>query len=95
MQSTVLLEKEVSDLRATNEKQKQKCTRSQRQIHSEEGLSVQEASQLITAPVEVAEAPPRAQRRRPSLPLQPRTRALPTCGLCKTQGHRRDTCPNR
>jgi hypothetical protein len=27
--------------------------------------------------------------------LQPRTRALPTCGLYKNQGHRRDACPDR
>ena len=47
MQSAALLEREVSDLRAANEKQKQKRTRSRRQIPAEEGLSVQEASALI------------------------------------------------
>ncbi|OQE34158.1 hypothetical protein PENCOP_c028G00229, partial [Penicillium coprophilum] len=46
------------ELRAANEKQKQKRTRSRRQIPAEEGLSVQEASQLITEPVEAVEAPP-------------------------------------
>ncbi|CRL30130.1 Helix-turn-helix, Psq [Penicillium camemberti] len=39
-------------------KQKQKRTRSRRQIPTEEGLSVQEASTLITEPVEAIKAPP-------------------------------------
>jgi hypothetical protein len=95
MQSAALLEKEVSELRAANEKQKQKRTRSRKQIPAEEGLSVQEASALIIQPVEAMEAPIPPPRRRPSPPLQPRTRALPTCGLCKNQGHRRDACPDR
>ena len=93
MQGAILLAKENKELRAANEKQKQKRTRSRRQIPAEEGLSVQEASQLITEPVEAIEKPPR--RRRPSPPLQPRARALPTCGLCKNQGHRRYACPDR
>ena len=57
MQSAALLEKEVSDLRAANEKQKQKRTRSRRQIPAEEGLSVQEASALIMQQQEAIEAP--------------------------------------
>ena len=40
MQSAALLEKEVSDLRAANEKQKQKRARSKRHIPTEEGLLV-------------------------------------------------------
>ena len=65
MQSAAFLEKEVSDLRAANEKQKQKRTRSRRQIPAEEGLSVQEASQLITELVEASEAPPPPTRGSP------------------------------
>jgi hypothetical protein len=95
MQSAAFLEKEVGDLRAANEKQKQKRTRSRRRIPAEAGLSVQEASQLITEQVEVIEAPPPPQRRRPSPPLQPRTRVLPKCGACGNDGHRRNACPNR
>jgi hypothetical protein len=95
MQSAALLEKEVSDLRAENEKKKQKRARSRKQILATEGLSVQEASALIMQPVEVVETPLPPRRRRPSPPLQPRIRALPTCGLCKNQGHRRDACPDR
>ncbi|OQD91366.1 hypothetical protein PENVUL_c284G00185, partial [Penicillium vulpinum] len=58
MQSAAFLEKEVSDLRAANEKQKQKRTRSRRQIPAEEGLSVEEASVLIIQQQEAGEAPP-------------------------------------
>jgi hypothetical protein len=50
MQGAILLAKENTDLRAANEKQKQKRARSRRQIPAEEGLSVQEASQLISLP---------------------------------------------
>jgi hypothetical protein len=47
MQSAAILKKEIGDLRAENEKKKRKKTRSIRQIPSEEGLSVLEASALI------------------------------------------------
>ena len=93
IQSHILQAQEIKELRAANEKQKQKRTRSRRQIPAEEGLSVQEVSTLITEPVEAVEAPPPRRQRRPSPPLQPRTRALPTCGLCKNQGHKRNACP--
>jgi hypothetical protein len=92
MQSAALLEKEVSELRTANEKQKQKRTRSRRQIPAEEGLSVQEASQLITKPVEADEAPPSPPRRSPSPALQPRTRALPKCSGCGKTGHKINKC---
>ena len=61
MQSTAILEKEVSDLHATNVKQKQKRTRYRRQIAHEGGLSGQEARELHTQPEPVIEvpAPPR------------------------------------
>ena len=47
MQGAILLAKENKELCTANEKQKQKRTRSRRQIPAEEGLSVQEASALI------------------------------------------------
>ena len=46
MQSAVLLGKEVSDLRAENEKKKQKRTRSTRTIVHEGDLSVQDVREL-------------------------------------------------
>ncbi|OQE00361.1 hypothetical protein PENVUL_c053G04969, partial [Penicillium vulpinum] len=57
IQGTILLAKENKELRAANEKQKQKRTRSRRQIPTEEGLSVQEASALIMQQQEATEAP--------------------------------------
>jgi hypothetical protein len=50
MQSAALLEREIGDLRATNDTKKRKRTRSTRQIALEEGLSVLEASTLIAQP---------------------------------------------
>ena len=92
MQGAILLAKENKDLRAANEKQKQKRTRSRRQIPTEEGLSVQEASQLITEPVESIEAPPPPPRRSPSPALQPRARAPPKCSGCGEIGHKINRC---
>ena len=47
MQSAALLEKEVSDLRIANQKQKQKQTISRRQIAYEGGLTAPEALELL------------------------------------------------
>ncbi|BCR88024.1 uncharacterized protein ACHE_40588S [Aspergillus chevalieri] len=95
IQSATILAKENTELRAANEKQKQKRTRSKRQIPHEEGLSVLELCELVTQPEEAIEAPPPPQPRRPSPPLQPRTRALPRCRACGNEGHKRNACPVR
>ena len=95
MQSAILLAKENKELRAANEKQKQKRTRSRRLIPAEEGLSVQEASVLIMQQQEATEAPPPG----PGIPgesaIQPRTRPPRGCGICRLPGHRIETCPDR
>ena len=95
MQSAALLEKEVSELRAENETKKRKRTRSTRQITSEEGLSVLEASSLIAQPEYAVLAQVSREARPAPAPLQPRTRALPKCGACGNEGHKRNACPNR
>lgn len=95
MQLAAFLEKEVADLRAANEKQKQKRTRSRKKIPSSEGLSVSEALALIIPPEEAIKPPPPPRPKRPSPPLQPRTRALPKYGLCGNEGHKRNACPDR
>ena len=95
MQGTILLAKENKELRAANEKQKQKRARSRRQIPAKAGLTVQKASQLIIEPVEADQAPPSPPRRSPSPALQPRTRAIPRCSGCRETGHRFNRCPTR
>jgi RIO-like serine/threonine protein kinase len=95
MQSAAILEKEVSDLRAENETKKRKRTRSTRQIASEEGLSVLEASTLAMQPEQAILAQVSREARPAPAPLQPRTRALPKCSICGIQGHKLTTCPNR
>jgi hypothetical protein len=95
MQSAAILEKEVGELRAENEKKKQKRTRSTKQIPSEEGLSVLEASTLIAQPEQAILAPiPRDAVPAPT-PSQPRMRALPTCSVCGVKGHKLTACPTR
>ena len=95
MQSATILEKEVGELQAANEKQKQKRTRSKRQIPHEGGLLVKEDVELIEAPIEALIAPAPPGLRQPSPPLQPRTRPPRGCGICRAPGHRRETCPDR
>jgi hypothetical protein len=95
MQSAAILEKEVSDLRAENEKKKRKKTRSKRQIPLEEGLSVLEASTLIAQPEQAVLAQGSYEAGLAPAPSQPRTRAKTKCSVCGIQGHRMTTCPNR
>jgi hypothetical protein len=95
MQSTALLEKEVSELRAENEKKKQRRTRSIRQILAEEGLSVLEASTLIAQPEQAGLALVPREAGPALAPSQPRTRALPTCSVCGVKGHKLTACPTR
>ena len=92
MQSAALLEREVRDLRGENEKKKQKRARSGKHLYAESGLSVQEASALITQPVEAAEPGPGQHS---ESALQPRTKPPRGCGVCRKPGHRRETCPDR
>jgi hypothetical protein len=95
MQSAALLEKEVSELRAKNERKKRKRTRSIRQIPAEEGLLVLEASSLILQLEQAILAQVPYEVRPTPAPLQPRTRALPKCGACGIEGHKRNACPDR
>jgi hypothetical protein len=95
MNSAVLLAKENQDLRAANEKQRQKRKRSNRQIACTEGLSIQEGQNLLesrdqvdegVAPLPAGTAPEEDQR--PVL-------VPPRCSDCNIIGHRRNQCPNR
>ena len=95
MQGTILLAKENKELRAANKKQKQKRTRSRRQIPTDAGLTVQEASQLITTPVEADRAPPLPRRRPASPGLDSSIRAPQRCSGCRNTGHKINRCPER
>jgi hypothetical protein len=95
MQSAAILEKEVSDLRAANETKKRKKSRSARQIPSEEGLSVLEASTLLGQPEQAVLAAIPCEAGPAQAPSQPRKRALPTCSVCGVKGHKLTACPNR
>jgi hypothetical protein len=83
----------IKKLRAANEKQKQKRTRSRRQIPSEEDLS--EAFSLIAQPEQAVLAPIPREAGPAHEPSQPRTRALPTCSVCGIKGYKLTACPNR
>jgi hypothetical protein len=93
--SALLLEKEIKELRAENEKKEQKRTRSRKQLSSAEGFSVLEASESILQLGEASEAPPPGQPGSPSGGSQAPTRAPRGCGICRKSGHRRETCPDR
>lgn len=95
MHNAILLANENKELRAENKKKKNKLTRSTRKISQEQGLSVSEALELFQVEEPVIEAPIPRQPRPPPAPLQPRTRALPKCGACGIEGHKRNACPNR
>ena len=95
MHSAVILAKENKELRAENEKKKQKRTRSKRQIPAAEGLSVQEASEMIAGLVEASETPLHPPDGSTQLGLEPRPRAAPRCSGCNKTGHKINRCPDK
>jgi hypothetical protein len=95
---TALLVKENADLRAANEKKRQKRTRSTRQIAHEGGLSIEEGLQLaqqLIQPVAADEVVSHEQGDLPTQQDQPRRRALPKCSGCGEIGHRINHCNKR
>jgi hypothetical protein len=98
MHSAALLAKENADLRAANEKKRQKRTRSTRQIAHEGGLSIEEGLQLaqqLIQPVAADEVVSHEQGDLPTQQDQPRRRALPKCSGCGEIGHRINHCNKR
>jgi DDE superfamily endonuclease len=93
MNSAVILAKENSDLRAANEKQKQKRAKSARRIASEQGLSVQQAHELISRPNQASEAQSTIPIEATQPASQPISRAPSRCSNCNELGHRRTRCP--
>jgi hypothetical protein len=95
IQSALLLKREISDLRAENEKKKQKRTRSTRQIAYEGTLTVQDVRNLRSEPFVDQVARIDRYREQVSQGLQPPTRGQRLCGICRNPGHRRETCPDK
>jgi hypothetical protein len=98
LHNAALLAKEIVDLRAANEKKRQKRTRSTRQIAHEGGLSIEEGLQLAQQPVQPVEADEVVSHEQvdlPNQPIQPGRRAPPTCSGCGITGHRINQCKNR
>ena len=96
--NVLLLAQENKQLRAENEKQKQKRRRSNRQIPALVGLSVQEAQDFTQAP----EPPIQPTAPSPAPPTQPIQQAVAparrrqyTCSICGEVGHKSPTCPVR
>lgn len=98
MHSAVLLAKDNADLRAANEKKRQKHTRSTQQIPHEGGLTVEEASRLIQQPYEPigrVQPPPPGPIEPPILPPPTVKRAPPRCSGCGNIGHSITWCPSK
>ena len=98
MHSAALLAKENADLRAANEKKRQKRTRSTRQIAHEGGLSIEEGLQLAQQPIQPVEADEGVLHEQGDLTTQqdqPRRRAPPRCSGCGQIGHKINQCKNR
>ncbi|KAK9578966.1 suppressor protein sef1 [Aspergillus fumigatus] len=96
MHSAAILAKENHDLRAANEVQKQKRNRSTRRILRTDGLTIQEARDLINSPNQAIEASNSTPAEPPPPASTPSSsRAPPRCTNCFQIGHRRTQCPNR
>jgi hypothetical protein len=95
MHSAALLAKENHDLRAANEKEKQKRKQSKHQMTPNEGLSIQEARDLIQARNEQDNEIGGPSIDSALLPLEPPKRAPPRCTNCFIVGHTRTRCPTR
>lgn len=98
MHSAALLAQEVTNLRAANEKKRQKRTRSSRQIPHEGGLSVEEGLQLaqqLDQPVEGDRVVSHMQGDLPNQPDQPAKRAPPRCSGYREIENRINSCKNR
>jgi hypothetical protein len=98
LHSAALLTQENANLRAANEKKRQKRNRSHRKIPHEGGLSVEEGLQLVEQLNQLEEADGVVSHAQGELPSQadpPRTRAPPRCSGCGGIGHKINHCKNR
>ncbi|EED21283.1 conserved hypothetical protein [Talaromyces stipitatus ATCC 10500] len=90
-----IAQKELHDLRAAHEKEKQKHRRSKQQISHEQGITREEAQALVQGRVEASQAVTTAPAE-PELPVcHPPVRRQFRCSGCGVAGHKITGCPNR
>jgi hypothetical protein len=92
--NATLLARENCDLRSAIENDRQKKSRSRRQMTPTNGLSVQEARDLISLRNTQLDARGGVTDTSAPQPSNGQKRAPPTCSDCNIQGHRRTACPN-
>jgi hypothetical protein len=93
-----LLAQEDANLRAVNEKKRQKRTKSTMRTAHERGLSIEEGLQLAQQPICPVEADEVVSHKHSDFPTQhdqPRRRAPPTCSRCGEKCHKINQCKNR
>jgi hypothetical protein len=87
--------KEVHNFRIAHEKEKQKRSRSKKQISHEQGITREEAQALIQGQIEVSQTVTAAPVE-PELPVsQPPVRRQFRCSGCGITGHKIIRCPDR
>ncbi|EED14516.1 pogo transposable element, putative [Talaromyces stipitatus ATCC 10500] len=90
-----IAQKELHDLRAAHEKEKQKRRRSKQQISHEQGITREEAQALVQGQIEVSQAVTTAPAE-PELPVShPPVRRQFRCSDCGVAGHKITGRPNR
>jgi hypothetical protein len=95
MNDLLLVRKEKHNLRAANEKEKQKRQRSKQLIPTEQGLTIEATQALIQGQVEASQAVTTAAAE-PELPAsQPVIRHQFRCSGCNVVGHSINQCPSR
>jgi DDE superfamily endonuclease len=98
LHDTALLLQDNANLRAANEKKRQKRRRSNRRIAHEGGLSVEEGLQLVQQLNQLVEGDGLVSHRQGDVPSQPdqaAKRAPPRCSGCGQVGHKINVCKNR
>jgi hypothetical protein len=98
MHHAALLAQDNANLRAANEKKRQKRGRSTRQMAHDGGLSVEEGIQLVHQLDQPADGDGVVSHAQGDLAIQqdqPCKRAPPTCSGCGQVGHKINQCKNR
>ncbi|EED11542.1 conserved hypothetical protein [Talaromyces stipitatus ATCC 10500] len=90
-----IAQKELHDLRAAHEREKQKRQRSKQQISHEHGITREEAQALVQAQIEASQADTTAPAESELPVSHPPVRRQFRCSGCGVAGHKITGCPNR